>query len=66
MRRTRPVPSLIPRAALGLAGRARCLVQPQLLTHASSLQTVEKHRVAYLDRVYRHRNGGLRVVEDHT
>ena len=66
MRLTRPVPSLIPRAGLGLAGHARYLVQPQLLTHASSPRTVEKHRIAYLGCVHRHGNGGIRVVEDHT
>jgi hypothetical protein len=64
MRRTRPVPSLIPPAGLDLAGHARCLVKPELPTHASSLRTVEKHLVTDLDDVHRHCNRGIRVVED--
>ena len=65
MRHTRPVPSLVPRAGLGLAGHARFLVKPELLTHASSLRTVEKHLVTCFYRVHRHCNRGSRVAEDH-
>ncbi len=65
MRRTRPVPSLIPPAALGLAGHACGLLKPELPTHASSLQTVENRLVTSLSCVHRHCNRDIRVVEDH-